>query len=107
MCICMCTNPLGQFLYGIVFEKIESSTYLPFYMATLILFGISVFTRRSSMEWIILSLPGINLTDEVDHFNGSNRTVKAFVAGFGACALDGLLYVFCGQHTKHNRNITA
>ncbi len=46
MCICMCTNPLGQFLYGIVFEKIESSTYLPFYMAALIMFGISVFTRR-------------------------------------------------------------
>ncbi len=45
MCICMCTNPLGQFLYGFVFEKIGSSTYLPFYMAALIMLGISVFTR--------------------------------------------------------------
>ena len=45
MCICMCTNPLGQFLYGIVFEKIGSSTYLPFYTAALIMLGISVYTR--------------------------------------------------------------
>jgi MFS family permease len=46
ICVCMCTNPLGQFIYGIVFEKIGSSTYLPFYVAALIVIGISVFTRR-------------------------------------------------------------
>jgi MFS family permease len=46
ICICMCTNPLGQFIYGVVFEKIGSSTYLPFYMAALIMTGIGIFTRR-------------------------------------------------------------
>jgi hypothetical protein len=44
--ICMCTNPLGSFIYGIVFEKIENGVYLPFYVAALIMIGISVFTRR-------------------------------------------------------------
>lgn len=107
MCICMCTNPLGQFLYGFVFEKIGSSTYLPFYMAALIMLGISVFTRPMFYGMDQTGLTGINLTDEVDHFNGSDRTVKAFVAGLGASTLNGLLDVFCGQHTKHNRNITA
>lgn len=46
ICVCMCALPLGQFIYGIVFEKIENSTYLPFYAVTLIMTGISVFTRR-------------------------------------------------------------
>ena len=46
ICICMCTNPLGQFIYGIVFEKIGSSVYLPFYAAALIMIGITFFTRR-------------------------------------------------------------
>ena len=45
MCVCMCTNPLGQFIYGIVFENIGSITYLPFYVATLIMIIISIFTR--------------------------------------------------------------
>ncbi|WP_312441535.1 MFS transporter [Lacrimispora sp.] len=57
MCVCICTNPLGQFIYGIVFEKIGSSTYLPFYMAALIMMGISVFTRRIfyRMDHLLLS----------------------------------------------------
>jgi hypothetical protein len=46
ICFCMCALPLGQFIYGIVFEKIENGTYLPFYAVTLIMTGISVFTRR-------------------------------------------------------------
>jgi MFS family permease len=57
MCICMCTNPLGQFLYGIVFEKIGSSTYLPFYIAALIMLGISVFTRPMFYG---MDQPGLN-----------------------------------------------
>lgn len=46
ICLCMCTNPLGSFIYGIVFENIGSSTYLPFYLAALIMIGISVLTRH-------------------------------------------------------------
>jgi predicted MFS family arabinose efflux permease len=57
MCVCMCTNPLGQFLYGIVFDKIGSSTYLPFYMAALIMIGISICTRRMFYG---MDQPGLN-----------------------------------------------
>jgi len=46
ICVCMCTNPLGNFIYGIVFEEIGSQHYLPFYIAALIMTGISIFTRR-------------------------------------------------------------
>jgi MFS family permease len=45
MCVVMCTSPLGQFMYGFVFEHIGNSMYLPFYGAALIMIGISVFTR--------------------------------------------------------------
>jgi hypothetical protein len=55
ICLCMCTNPLGQFIYGIVFEHIGSSAYLPFYVAALLMLGISVFTRRifSGVDYLI------------------------------------------------------
>jgi MFS family permease len=46
ICVCMCTNPVGQFIYGFVFEKIGSGAYLPFYAAALIMIGIAVLTRR-------------------------------------------------------------
>ena len=46
ICICMCTNPIGQFIYGIIFEKLESGLYIPFYAAALIMIGIIVLTRR-------------------------------------------------------------
>jgi len=46
ICICMCTNPIGQLIYGIVFEKLESGLYLPFYAAAIIMIGIIVLTRR-------------------------------------------------------------
>jgi MFS family permease len=46
ICICMCALPLGQFIYGFVFETIGNYTYLPFYMAGFAMIGISVFTRR-------------------------------------------------------------
>lgn len=46
MCVVMCTIPLGQFIYGFVFEHIEGSPYLPFYVVALIMIGISVFSRR-------------------------------------------------------------
>ena len=46
MCVVMCTIPLGQFIYGIVFEHIGSSIYIPFYAAGFIMIGISLLTRR-------------------------------------------------------------
>jgi hypothetical protein len=46
MCVVMCTMPLGQLIYGFVFEHIGSGIYLPFYAAGLIMIGISILTRR-------------------------------------------------------------
>lgn len=46
MCIAMCTNPLGQFIYGFVFENIGSNVYIPFYVAGVIMIVISLLTRR-------------------------------------------------------------
>lgn len=46
ICICMCMNPLGQLIYGNVFENIGNNVYLPFYIAAVIVIGISVVTRR-------------------------------------------------------------
>lgn len=45
MCVVMCTTPLGQFMYGVIFEKIGSSVYLPFYGAGLVMIVITIFTR--------------------------------------------------------------
>ena len=41
----MCANPVGGFIYGIVFEKIGDRVYLPFYAAAVIVTGIGVLTR--------------------------------------------------------------
>ncbi|QQO11390.1 MFS transporter [Breznakiella homolactica] len=46
MCLVMCTSPLGQFIYGIVFEHIGRDIYLPFYAAGLTMTGITIFTRK-------------------------------------------------------------
>ncbi|MDR1322626.1 MAG: MFS transporter [Gracilibacteraceae bacterium] len=46
ICVVMCTNPLGQFAYGFVFEHIGSGIYLPFYAAGLVMTGVSILTRR-------------------------------------------------------------
>lgn len=46
ICVCMCANPIGQFIYGTVFEKIGDNAYLIFYIAALLVIGISVFARK-------------------------------------------------------------
>lgn len=46
VCVCMCTNPVGQFFYGIVFEHIGNKIYLPFYIAASVVILISILTRR-------------------------------------------------------------
>jgi hypothetical protein len=46
ICVCMCTNPLGQFIYGFVFDKAGNYTYVPFYTAVLIMIGIGIMTRQ-------------------------------------------------------------
>jgi MFS family permease len=64
ICIVMATSPLGQLLYGFVFETLGSgvstgsgsgstggsSLYLPFYAAGLVMIIISVLTRRVFSE---------------------------------------------------------
>ncbi|MDR3292917.1 MAG: MFS transporter [Clostridiales bacterium] len=46
ICVCMCTIPIGQFIYGLVFEHVGNGAYLPFYAAALIVICVGVFTRR-------------------------------------------------------------
>lgn len=46
ICICMGAMPVGQFVYGFVFENVTEAVWLPFYVAALIVIGISFFTRR-------------------------------------------------------------
>lgn len=41
-CICMCANPVGSFLYGIVFEHIGTQTFLLFYIASCVVFSVVV-----------------------------------------------------------------
>ena len=50
ICIAMCTTPLGQFIYGFVFEHIGSLSFLPFYIASVIMIGLSVCTRHIFSE---------------------------------------------------------
>lgn len=50
MCIVIGTIPLGQFIYGFVFEHIGNFTYIPFYIAAFIMIAISIFTRRIFYE---------------------------------------------------------
>jgi len=37
---------IGQIIYGVVFEKIGSGAYIPFYAAAAVMIAIAVFTRR-------------------------------------------------------------
>ena len=46
MCVVMCTVPLGQAIYGFAFEHIGENIYLLFYVAGIIMIGISLLTRR-------------------------------------------------------------
>lgn len=45
MCIGICAQPIGQALYGIVFNLFQSQHYLPFYFAAICTALISIFSR--------------------------------------------------------------
>lgn len=45
ICICMCSNPIGQFIYGIIFEHIGTYSYLPFCFAAVIIMVMGIFSR--------------------------------------------------------------
>lgn len=45
MCVCMCTNPIGQFIYGVVFENIGEFAYISFYAAGLIALSVCAISR--------------------------------------------------------------
>lgn len=47
MCVVMCTNPLGQLMYGHVFDRIGSALYAPFCAAGLLMIGITLLSRRA------------------------------------------------------------
>jgi MFS family permease len=45
ICLVLCANPLGHFMFGIVFEHIGNYLFIPFYAAGLIMIGIGVLSR--------------------------------------------------------------
>ena len=46
ICVCMCSSPIGQFLYGFVFEHIENYIYLPFYAASFVTIVIGLLSFK-------------------------------------------------------------
>lgn len=46
ICVCMCSIPIGQFIYGFIFEHIGRYTYIPFYVSALITIVIGIFSFR-------------------------------------------------------------
>lgn len=50
ICICMCTNPIGQFIYGIFFGNVGIGIHLIFYMTAIIMIVISIFSRKIFCE---------------------------------------------------------
>lgn len=50
ICVCMCSNPIGQCIYGIVFEDIGDYSYLPFYVAALLVTTVGILTRSVFYE---------------------------------------------------------
>ena len=46
MCIAMCTNPIGQFLYGMLFDIFTESLYLPYFLAGSIMMVICFICRK-------------------------------------------------------------
>lgn len=49
ICICMCSNPIGQFIYGHIFEHIGQYSYIPFCVAAILVFIIAFFCRKLFM----------------------------------------------------------
>lgn len=46
ICICMCSNPIGQFTYGLIFEHIGNYNYIPFYIAAIIVIIMVFFCNK-------------------------------------------------------------
>ena len=46
ICICMCSNPIGQFIYGFVFEHIGKYSHIPFCVASTIVIIIGLLSRK-------------------------------------------------------------
>lgn len=46
ICICMCSNPIGQFIYGLIFEHIGNYNYIPFYIAAIVVIIMVFFCNK-------------------------------------------------------------
>lgn len=49
ICICMCSNPIGQFTYGLIFEHIGNYSYISFCIAAIVVFIMAVICRKLFM----------------------------------------------------------
>jgi putative permease len=63
ICFCMCSSPIGQFLYGLVFEHIGNYTYIPFYAASLVTIVIGL------LSFSIYSKIGIEIRQQIEELN--------------------------------------
>ncbi len=63
ICVCMFSSPIGQFLYGFVFEHIGNYAYIPFYAASLVMIAIGLLSFR------IYSKIGIEIRQQIDELN--------------------------------------
>lgn len=59
ICICMFSNPIGQFFYGIIFEHIGAYSYIVFCIAALIVIIMAIFYRKLFLM-VEEELKGIN-----------------------------------------------
>lgn len=50
ICICMCANPIGQFVYGQIFEQITDGAWLPFVVAATLAIVVGIASRSVFMR---------------------------------------------------------
>ena len=64
MCIGMCATPIGQAIYGVLFEKLEGSVYILFYIVTVLVVILSFMLKN---PFLGLSKLIENKEEELNH----------------------------------------
>lgn len=64
MCIGMCATPIGQAIYGVLFERLEGSVYILFYIVTVLVVILSIMLKN---PFLGLSKLIENKEEELNH----------------------------------------
>ena len=64
MCIGMCATPVGQAIYGVLFERLEGSVYILFYIVTVLVVILSIMLKN---PFLGLSKLIENKEEELNH----------------------------------------